>query len=170
MIKNTLQDESGNPESVKKHSQQFERFWTNVSIDGEDLLRVFYRLFYLQFCDSSDQWSNTVFCLKQVALYFKFMPNSTDFYKGIFLHVIAVRMIVPWLYALPSLQVVKKAKTFLSYVKHLWILVGERKCRILTGLYKWAFLNYPTIFLDWHNKTKLVPASFSCFQGFWWKQ
>ena len=60
MIKNTLQDESGNPESVKKHSQQFERFWTNVSIDGEDLLRVFYRLFYLQFCDSSDQWSNTL--------------------------------------------------------------------------------------------------------------
>ena len=114
--------------------------------------------------------NTSVFCLKQVALYFKFMPNSTDFYKGIFLHVIAVRMIVPWLYALPSLQVVKKAKTFLSYVKHLWILVGERKCRILTGLYKWAFLNYPTIFLDWHNKTKLVPASFSCFQGFWWKQ
>ena len=63
--------------------------------------------------------NTSVFCLKQVALYFKFMPNSTDFYKGIFLHVIAVRMIVPWLYALPSLQVVKKAKTFLSYVKHL---------------------------------------------------
>ena len=25
-------------------------------------------------------------------------------------------------------------------------------------------MNFPTIFLDWHNKTKLVPASFSCFE------
>ena len=25
------------------------------------------------------------------------------------------------------------------------------------------FLDYPAIFLKWHNKTKLVPASFSCF-------
>ena len=31
------------------------------------------------------------------ALYFKAMPNSIDFYKGIFLHVISVRIIVPWL-------------------------------------------------------------------------
>ena len=28
------------------------------------------------------------------------------------------------------------------------------------------FLNCPTMFLDWHIKTKLVPASFSCFQDF----
>ena len=27
----------------------------DVPIFGEDLLRVFYKLFYLQFCDSSDQ-------------------------------------------------------------------------------------------------------------------
>ena len=33
----------------------FESFSTNVSIAGEDLLRVFYRLFYLQFCDSSEK-------------------------------------------------------------------------------------------------------------------
>ena len=26
----------------------------NVPIAGEDMLRAFYRLFYLQFCDSSD--------------------------------------------------------------------------------------------------------------------
>ena len=26
-----------------------------------------------------------------------------------------------------------------------------------------VFLNYPAIFLDQHNKTKLVPASFSFF-------
>ena len=34
----------------------------------------------------------SVFCL--VALYFKAMPNSIDFYKGIFLHVIPVLFFV----------------------------------------------------------------------------
>ena len=34
------------------------------------------------------------FCL--VALYFKAMPNSIDFYKIIFWHVIPVHIIVPW--------------------------------------------------------------------------
>ena len=60
MIKNTLPDKSGNPETLEKESQQFESFSTNVPIVGEDLLRAFYRLFYLQFCDSSDQSKNTV--------------------------------------------------------------------------------------------------------------
>ena len=55
MIKNILPDESGNPESLEKESQQFESFSTNVPIVGEDLLRTFYRLFFLQFCDSGDQ-------------------------------------------------------------------------------------------------------------------
>ena len=36
-----------------------------------------------------------VFCLQRVALYFKAMPNSIDFYKGIFLLLIPVRFIVP---------------------------------------------------------------------------
>ena len=31
-----------------------------------------------------------------IALYFKGIPNSIDFYKRIFLHVIPVRIIVPW--------------------------------------------------------------------------
>ena len=35
-------------------------FSTNVHIVVEDLPRAFYRLFYLQFCDSSDQRKNTV--------------------------------------------------------------------------------------------------------------
>ena len=60
MIKSTLLDKSGNRESTEKESQQFESFST-VSIVREDLLRVFYRLFYLQFCDSGDQWKNTVY-------------------------------------------------------------------------------------------------------------
>ena len=37
-----------------------------------------------------------VFCLRRVALYFKAMPNSIDFYKGIFLDVIRVRIVVSW--------------------------------------------------------------------------
>ena len=50
MIKNILSDKLGNPESPPK-----KRFSTNMSILGEDLLRASYRLFYLQFRDSSDQ-------------------------------------------------------------------------------------------------------------------
>ena len=38
----------------------------------------------------------SVFCLYPVTLYLKGMRNSVDFYKGIFLHVIPVRIIVPW--------------------------------------------------------------------------
>ena len=37
----------------------------------------------------------SVFCLLQVALCLKAMPNSIDFYKRILLHVIPVRIIVP---------------------------------------------------------------------------
>ena len=35
------------------------------------------------------------FRLQRVAVYFKSMPNSIDFYKRIFLHVILARIIVP---------------------------------------------------------------------------
>ena len=62
--------------------------------------------------------------------------------------------------------IVKKTKIFQSYVRHFWILAGVRKCRNLIGLCKQAFLNCPTIFLECHNKTKLLPASFSCFQDY----
>ena len=50
---------------------------------------------------------------------------------------------------------VKKDKTFWNYVKHFWILAGVGKYKILIGLCK-----YPTIFLNEHNKTKLVPSFF----------
>ena len=35
------------------------------------------------------------FCLYRVKFYFRGIPNSTEFYKGILLHVIAVRITVP---------------------------------------------------------------------------
>ena len=60
MTKYTLPDKSGKPESLKKQSQQFESFSANVPIVGKDYLRAFYRLLYLQFWDSSNQWKNTV--------------------------------------------------------------------------------------------------------------
>ena len=39
----------------------------------------------------------SAFSLLRVALYCKGIPNSIDFYKKIFWHVIPVRIIVPWL-------------------------------------------------------------------------
>ena len=110
---------------------------------GKDLLRVFYRLFYLQFCDSSDQWKNTVWkvllaiwemflhennhsynflrlvanwLLSSFCSFFQTKNKNQVFtkmfiasraglqshakfyrlYKGIFLHVISVCIIVPW--------------------------------------------------------------------------
>ena len=42
-----LPDKTGNPESLKKYSQEMESFSTNVPIDDEDLLRAFNSLFYL---------------------------------------------------------------------------------------------------------------------------
>ena len=41
VIKNTFQNKSGNPESLKKASKQLENSSTNVHIVGEDLLRAF---------------------------------------------------------------------------------------------------------------------------------
>ena len=41
--------------------------------------------------------------------------------------------------------IVKKVEIFWNYVKHFWILTGVRKCRILIGLWKWAFLNCPRL-------------------------
>ena len=38
----------------------------------------------------------TDLCLERVLFYFKAMPNSADFYKWVFLHVIPIRIIVPW--------------------------------------------------------------------------
>ena len=50
----------------KKIIANFESFSTNVPIIGENLPRTFYRLFYLQFCASSDQWKKH--CVAKVLL------------------------------------------------------------------------------------------------------
>ena len=63
MIKNTFPDKSGNPENLKKSSQQFKSFSTNVLIVGEDLLRAFYRLFYWSF-----KWSVRKYCVVKILL------------------------------------------------------------------------------------------------------
>ena len=73
-------------------------------------LAKFALIFFLPFLTNEKQESDfqqvgglvtryiSVFCLWRVVLYFKAMPNSIDFYKGIFLHVFPVRIIVPWSY------------------------------------------------------------------------
>ena len=45
MIQDTLRNKSGNPERLNKWSQQLESSSANVHVVGEDLLRVFYKLF-----------------------------------------------------------------------------------------------------------------------------
>ena len=49
-MKNTSPNKSGNPESLKNNRKSLK-----VPLVGQELLRVFYRLCYLQSCDSSDQ-------------------------------------------------------------------------------------------------------------------
>ena len=55
---NNLPDKLVNPEKLQKKeqkSQQFESFSNEMPVADKDLLRSFYRLIYLQLCDSSDQ-------------------------------------------------------------------------------------------------------------------
>ena len=73
MIKNTSPDKSGNPKSLKKQLQQFVIFPTNVPIVGKDLLRAFFRLFHLQFYDSSKQYKlqiMSIFTFQDVMFWF----------------------------------------------------------------------------------------------------
>ena len=52
---------------------------------------------------SASWWSGNdnqfCFCLQRIALYFRAMLNSIDFYKGIFSHAVPVRIIVPWFHS-----------------------------------------------------------------------
>ena len=52
---------------------------------------------FLQTKNKNQVWYQEIFafCLYRVALYFKAVMNSIDFSKGIFLHVILIRIIVP---------------------------------------------------------------------------
>ena len=60
MIKNTLPDKSVNPESLKINRNSSRTLQPICPLVDKDLLKAFYRLFYLQFCEISDQWKNTV--------------------------------------------------------------------------------------------------------------
>ena len=55
MTQNILPDKSGNSENPEKIIATVRKPSTSMSKLSEDMLRAFYRLFYLQFCDSSDQ-------------------------------------------------------------------------------------------------------------------
>ena len=58
---------------------------------------------------------------------------------------------------------VKNVKIFRIHAKHFLIFPRERNCRILIGLCNYVFMNHPIMFVERHNKRKLVPASFSYF-------
>ena len=73
--------------------------------------------------------NNSVFCLKWVVLYFKAIPNSIDFCKVIFLHVIPVRIIVPWYQS-----AFRKSHAFLSY------LIDKTFTDLYSGLLTWMVL------------------------------
>ena len=64
MIKNTFPNKSGNPEHLKKYSEQLESSTTNIHKIIKDLLRAFYKLFSLQFCVSNDQWKK--YCVVKI--------------------------------------------------------------------------------------------------------
>ena len=80
-----------------------------VTIIPTDLVTNLLLSFFLSFLTNQKQESGfqqvgglvtrniSVFCLRPVVLYFKDMPNSIDFYKRIFFHVIPVRVVVPLL-------------------------------------------------------------------------
>ena len=66
------------------------RFYSRFVLSYKPKIRILSRCFGNNKC---------CFCLQRISLYFKAMPNSIDFYKEIFLHVIPVRIIVPWFYS-----------------------------------------------------------------------
>ena len=82
MIKNNLPDKSGNPESLKKQSKQFESFSINVSMADEDILWTFYRLFYLQFCNSSDKWKSKFIAKVLLAIWVMFLHENSRNYNS----------------------------------------------------------------------------------------
>ena len=53
MIKNILSNKSGNSEALSKNNHNI---WKAVRIVGGDVLRGFYKLFYLRFSVLDDQW------------------------------------------------------------------------------------------------------------------
>ena len=62
VIKNTLPDKSGNPESLKKSSQQLESSLTNVQIAGEDSTEaatggVLYEKVFLEISQNSQEYT-----------------------------------------------------------------------------------------------------------------
>ena len=59
--------------------------------------------------------------------------------------------------------IVKKAKIFWNYVKHFWIIAGDRKCRIWFIYDNKLFFNCPTILLNWDIKKKFCFLAFKTF-------
>ena len=95
----------------------------------------------------------SVFCLKWVALYFKAIPNWIDFCKGTILHVIPVRIIVPWYQS-----AFRKSHAFLSS------LTGKILTDLYPSLITWMVLiDLPKAFDTINHEVLLrwIPLGFS---------
>ena len=88
VIKYASPNKLGNSESLK-NNHNLKISSSNVNIVGGDLLRVFYKLIYLQFCVSSDQWKYTVSQILCSRLYAKF---ERDFYMKIIACIIPTNL------------------------------------------------------------------------------
>ena len=84
LIRNTLPNKSRNSDSHKKWPWRWQSSLTNVLTVRQDLQRASWKLFYLRFCVTSDQWKQTTwqrFCyLFEWHFYMKIIVNF-NFYK-----------------------------------------------------------------------------------------
>ena len=129
----------------------FESFSTNVSIAGEDLLRVFYRLFYLQFCDSSEK----TLCSKG------FTSNLRDIFTKIVVTIIPTDLVTNLLVSsfCPFLQ----TKTRIWFSASWWS--GNKKYFCLLFMESRALLQSHTEFKDFYKRNFLTCYSCSYYSS-----
>ena len=85
--------------------------------------------------------NTSVFCLQRIMLYVRAMPNSIDFFKGIFLHVLPVRIII-----VPCF-----GDCFLSHV------ISGRRCFYLKLVVTLRFFQLPYCCFLWDKCSERSP-------------
>ena len=107
VIKNTLPNKWGNPESLKNYSKVLQSSSNNMHIVSEDLLRAFWKLVFLRFCISSDQWKSTM----QQRFHKEF---EGDFYTKIIVTIFPTNLVRNSLLSLvcPFVEIKKKNQIF----------------------------------------------------------
>ena len=113
---------------------QFGRYFLHYNDCNYNSYKLYYKLAFIPILFFLKNWKEesklqqvggqvtrniSVFCLQRITLYFKAMANPVDFYQGIFLHLIPVRIIFTWFYRTESPKPVR-------IIFETWNLV--RKC------------------------------------------